>query len=470
MKSMPASACVLALCVATGTIHAQSSRQGHIELRWGDAPAGNRSPSQPELYIADGHGGRERVDLDAARRATGNLYSLYGQQVDMTLAPGPWPNGHLVPSSISGPGSTSASPMKPFVAGSQPWVTLLCRFPDIAGPDPRPPAFFTELMSNNPGRMDHYWREVSYDQADIAGSEVAGWFTLPYPRSHYVPDDAECSSDVRADLDALWNDCTAVADAQVDFSPFAGINTMYNGDLDGCAWGGAHYAELDGVEKVWYSTWEPPWAFADQAPLAHEMGHGFGLPHANNSDKDDNPYDNPWDLMSDAWDNSVLDQDFGLQPKHISIWSRDRLGWISAPRKLVISDDGTTNGIVLDRASLRGSTNVQMIVVTLPPTASIHRYYVIEARKRVGGYESALAGDAVIIHEVDATRNQPAWSVDADVPPADYSFNEGSMFKVGESWTEPTDAFTVTVVSATAEGFVLNVQRGSDVIFQNDFD
>ena len=101
-----------------------------------------------------------------------------------------------------------------------------------------------------------------------------------------------------------------------------------------------------------------------------------------------------------------------------------------------------------------------------PPT----HYYTIETRTRVGTYEANLAGDAVIVHEVNTTRPEPSWCVDASVPPADLSNNEGSMFKVGESWTAPGSVFTVRVKSATANGFVIDVERGSDRIFVNGFD
>lgn len=337
------------------------------------------------------------------------------------------------------------------------------------GRRPEALAYFAGMLSTATGRLDDYWREVSYNKVNLVGSKVSGWFTLPYPRSHYV---TTTNGVTKANLDALWADCTGAADAQVDFRPFAGINTMYNSDLDCCAWGGGHYATLDGTSKVWYSTWEPPWGFANEAPLAHEMGHGFGLPHANNSDLDGDVYDNPWDVMSDNWDNAAHDATYGAQPKHISIWSRDHLGWIDTPRKIVIASNGNVGGIVLDRASLLGSTHVQMVKVTLPSPAPATHYYVIEARKRIAGFESALAGDAVIIHEVDENRDEPAWSVDASVPPATVSNNPGSMFVVGESWAAPGNAFKVSVTAATSDGFVIDVQRGPvvDLIFRSGFE
>lgn len=448
---------------------AQAVQTGTLELRWGDPPPGNGTVSRFEARIADADGHRRSIDAQQALRVSHDLFSLYGRTVDVTAQPAVQTGDALVPESIVAAGVPMQVGQMPRVIGSQPWVTLLCKFADVAD-EPRDTAYFTDMLSNDPGRLDRYWREVSYDKVDIVGSEVYGWFTLPFARVHYVPLNPD-GSDGAADLDALWDDCTQVADASVDFTPFVGINTMYNANLDCCAWGGGRGATLDGVDKFWYSTWEPPWGYANEAPLAHEMGHGFGLPHANNSDGDSSPYDNPWDVMSDAWDHAGSDPTFGAQPKHVSIWSRDHLGWIDAQRKITVSEDGRVTGIVLDRSSLVGSTNAQMIEVTLPPPQPESHYYVIEARTRVPGFEANLAGNAVIIHEVNLNRGEPAWSVDATVPPADVADDPGSMFVVGESWTEPNGAFTVRVTAQTPDGYVLDVQRGpGDVIFAGGFD
>ena len=444
--------------------------QGTLELRWGDSSPGAEPQSQFEVAVVEADGTRHPLDTASALRAAGNLFAMAGRRVALSVQPGPWPDGKLVADAIVVADASAKAAATPLVSGSQPWVTLACKFSDIAT-EPQTVAYFSTMLSNTTGRLDHYWREVSYNKVNVAGSTAYGWFTLPHPRSYYVPVGANCSSP-RANLDALFTDCTAAADSTVNFSPFVGINTFYNGDLDGCAWGGGHYAALDGPSRLWYATWEPPWGYQHEAPLGHEMGHGFGLPHANNSDLDSDTYDNPWDVMSDSWHNATGSSGgtYGWLPKHLSIWSRDDLGWVDAPRKLTVSTNGAINGIVLDRASLIGSTHVQMIVVTLPGEPATH-YYVIEARKKVGTYEANLAGDAVIIHEVKTDRDAPAWSVDASVPPENVSNNEGSMFKVGESWTAPGNAFTVSVTSATTDGFVLNLQRGAgDLIFKNGFD
>ena len=37
--------------------------------------------------------------------------------------------------------------------------------------------------------LDHYWREVSYNQMNVTGSNVVGWYTLPQPMSYYCQPD-----------------------------------------------------------------------------------------------------------------------------------------------------------------------------------------------------------------------------------------------------------------------------------------
>lgn len=439
--------------------------EGRLELVWGDGEPGSGLAEQFLVHVVTDGGHRYRLDPQAAREAAGDLYALAGKPVAVEFAArAATPDGLQVDAIVSAGASESAT--QPAVAGNTVWATLLCKFSDVAT-EQKPLSFFAGQYGNNPGQLDHYWREVSYNKINLTGSSAYGWFTLPSPRSTYVPAGGS------ADLNKLFDDCTNAANPTVNFAAnggLQGINMMFNGDLDGFAWGGSRCKTLDGVNKCWSSTWNPPWSFSNSAPLSHEMGHGYGLPHANNSDNDTDPYDNPWDVMSDAWSNAASDATYGKIAKHLSTYSRDRLGFVDTARKRTINVDGTYP-IELDRASLVGSTKTQMIVVN-PPGEPASHYYTIEARKPAGKYEASLAGTAVIIHEVLTTRSTPAWIVDATNPPATVSNNEGSMFKVGETYTL-AGKFSVTVNSATAEGFNVTVVRGTglapDPIFQSGF-
>ena len=93
--------------------------------------------------------------------------------------------------------------------------------------------------------LDDYWREVSYDQINLMGSSAHGWYTLPRTRSYYV------TLSTNAMLNQLAQDCTAAADADIDFTTVKGINMMFNDQLDGYAWGGSMALTLDGVYKAW---------------------------------------------------------------------------------------------------------------------------------------------------------------------------------------------------------------------------
>ncbi len=307
---------------------------GHLQLIWGDGPpAASGQQQQFRVSLVDDNGRRTPLDPASALHAARDLYALNGQSVAVEVEDASTqaaPSTGLVSTAIVPlhAGTSAQNGVTSAITGSQPWVSILCKFSDDAG-EPNPLGYFTTMYANQSGRLDHYWRTVSYGKINIVGSAAYGWFTLPHPRSYYV-------SSSSADLNKLFDDCTAAADPSVDFSQFVGINQMFNDVLDCCAWGGGRYTTLDGQNKLWRVTWEPPWSFHNLAPMAHEMGHGFGLPHANNSDGDNDPYDNPWDVMSDAWDNATHDSSYGALPKHISIYSRDRLGWVDASEKQVI--------------------------------------------------------------------------------------------------------------------------------------
>ena len=448
-----------------GPVAAPALLVGRLELVWGDAdPAPKAAGAAPQFRatLVDDAGARHALDPDQALRAAGDLHALFGKRVAVSLAPAAAKRAAaapvidaLVPVGDLLPAKAAEVPSK--ITGTTVWVTLMCKFSDIAT-EQKTRAFFQGQYGTAAGQLGHYWQEVSYNQVNLAGSDAYGWATLPQPRDYYVTKDANGKD--KADLGKLFTDCVAAHDADVNFAVnggVQGVNMMFNGDLDGYAWGGSRCATLDGVNKCWSTTWNPPWSFGNLAPLCHEMGHGYGLPHANNSDADSDPYDNPWDVMSDAWNNAVPNATYGTLPKHIGQYSRNRLGWVATARKRTINAGSGATSLALDRASLAGSSNVQMLVLGYPDQST--RYYVVEVRKRVGNYENRLAGDAVIIHSVDTSRGEPAWSVDADTPPANRANNEGSMFKVGEMWTSPDFAFRVTVDAATAEGFVVSVRR-----------
>ena len=451
--------------------------QGVLQLRWGDAPAavhGKPRAAHFEAWLDAGPDKRYRLDAEQARRAAGDLYALANRRVAVayraparvkagaaaTVAVQATPEisaivaADLAPSRTMARGDVVGARTATTLAGSTRWVTVMCKFADVVS-EQKSHAFFQAQYGNAPGQLGHYWSEVSYGRIDLAGSTAHGWYTLPRPRASYL---SVVNGRTKADLSQLFADCTAQADAEVDFRGAQGINLMFNAELDGSAWGGGACATMDGSYQCTRATWNPPWAFSNLAPLAHEMGHGYGLPHSDNTDGDADTYDNPWDLMSDAWRNAVSDATHGLLPKQLNMAQRDRLGWVAPESKRVLSaDNGAIHDVMLAWADGATGTGTQMLVLAQPTQPDPYRtvVYVLEARRRYGSYDGRLAGDAVIIHVLEDYGI--ARSIDTDTPAADLSNNEGSMLRAGESWRTPDERHWVEVVSMTASGFLVRV-------------
>ncbi len=353
------------------------------------------------------------------------------------------------------------------VAGSQPWVSILCKFSNVAA-EPENLSYFQNMYGNQPGGLDHYWRENSYDTINIVGSTAIDWVVMPNPQTFYVPTPGQNSD---ANLSALFNDCTGAADPFVDFSnggdPFVGINMMFNALLDCCAWGGRFGATLDGITKSWRTTWEPPWGYADEAVIAHEMGHGFGLPHATNWDNDGFPYDSPWDVMSSATSYAVNDSTYGRLGKHNLAYHKDNLlGWIPEAQIFEATGSGSFT-VTLDHMALATTSNHRIARVPIPGSS---RFYTVETRKRIGNYDGNVPADAVIICEVQPGRGEPIWVVDSDIPPANFGDNEGSMWRVGETFTDAAANLSISVDTETANGFEVTITFGLDAIFDDGFE
>lgn len=342
------------------------------------------------------------------------------------------------------------------VSGPQPWISILCKFSDVAD-EPRSLAYFQGMYASTYPGLDHYWRALSYDKVNVSGSNAVAWVTLPYSVSHYA-------SSGGGDLDAMVNDCTAAADPYVYFPNFVGINMMFNDEFGPYAWGGSRYLTLDGATKRYRVTWEPPWGYRNVAVIAHEMGHGFGLPHSNNADGDTDPYDNPWDVMSDAWHYAVSNSTYGTVGKGTIAYHRDILGWIDTARRMVIDSPGIYEA-TLDHLALSASSNLRMIKVVQPGSS---KFYTVEVRDKVG-YDGGLPGFAVVIHEVDSGRREDAWLVDAENPAN--GADEGAMWRVGECFGDVANEISICVQSVTTEGFVVRVAYGdTGIVFDDGFE
>lgn len=354
-----------------------------------------------------------------------------------------------VPPETSAP-TPEGAPGPAGVSGSHPWVSIMCKASDIAD-EPQDYAYFDGMYSDTKPGLNHYWKELSFNNFDVTGSGVAGtgWYTLPHGDAHYNP----TASSGGADTTALMTDCIAEADPDVDFSLYVGINMMFNYNFDrGWAWGGGTGTlTLDGVTKSWKATWEPPWGYADISVISHEMGHGFGLPHSTAIDWT-SVYDNAWDVMS--WDRyncgtgSVhRDATYGCMAQHTISPYKDLLE-IIPDTKILTLIPGMSVTVDLDDLAAAPSTGYHMIKI--PIGTSAFSFYTVEARRHTG-YDAKLPGEAVIIHEIE--------TYTAVLVPNASATDPAVMWIVGETYTDAANGIEVTVNATTTSGFNVTVSN-----------
>lgn len=447
---------------------------GVLTVLWGDQSTGDHTPAIYRLHQANGQvipllSGPSEGELLAAR---GHTIQVTGQWtasrssaavLDPTTPVFQVRRIEQTLNSLADAGGEDA------LAGSHPWITLMCRFNDNPS-IPRDRAYFQGMYANTPGRLDHYWREMSYQQANVTGSEAVGWLVLPKPRSGYNTN----GDPKHFNLDLAADDCTAAANAAVDFSRFVGINLMFNDTLDGFAWGGQHWfnTPLDG-KGYFYVTWEPPWGYADITVLKHEMGHGFGLPHSAYSDSV--IYDNAWDVMSNAWEGcytspAFRDTVYGCMGQGTIAYYRDKLGWIPNNQKAVVSH-GSVAILSLDWLGLPSTKHLRMIKI---PVDGTRRFYTVEARGY--NYASSLSpwpgydqkfqpflggagGQGAVIHVIDPSRANEAHVIDVDGN--GNTADAGAYLLPGETYRNPDDKVTIRVLSKESTGLTVQVSNGA---------
>ncbi|HPC83319.1 MAG TPA: S-layer homology domain-containing protein [Thermoanaerobaculaceae bacterium] len=420
----------------------ETTLRGVLALVWGDGPPENPQTRGPVAILTDEGGSSVELLLDDATvQAVGGWRALDRRRVEVrgTVSS---VHGQLAAASVVVRALRTIDPpaAPAAITGAQPWVSIMCKFSDISA-EPKNLTYFQNMYMNAFPGLDHYWRELSYSNANVSGSTAYGWFTLPQPRSYYIP------SGGSANLSQLFDDCTAVADPAVNFTPFVGINLMFNSDLDGFAWGGGRWATLDGVTKLWYTTWEPPWGYNNVSTMAHEMGHGFGLPHSDWLGGT-SVYDNSWDVMSNSWAGSGSDPTYGHYAQHTISHHKNLLGWWRAP-EIVTVPSGQSISVRLERLGYPGFPIAKMVKVPIGGSATY--FYTVEARQKKG-YDVQLPGAGTIIHEVDTSRNE-----DARVQGTDGAM--GSAWAPGTLFRDAANNIGVAVVGApsSASGYIVAV-------------
>jgi hypothetical protein len=264
------------------------------------------------------------------------------------------------------------------------------QFNDVPGV-PQTPDYYKDLFTRNgTGGLCDYWRAVSCNALDLTSSRVFGWFTMSHTSSEVsqlrFPGD-------RSTL-VQWGLDTAVAHG-VNLAAFRSVLIVQNFGVD-------HGAAGNGILIVHQNPTLCEFGF-----IAHEMGHGFGLPHSNAADPD-MVYGDGWDLMSFAtttfqfpiqFRGTQGDATVGLNARNVEALNAVPVGraWVPA-----VADFSAP--IVLDALNQSPIGNHGLLVAKIPanatqPPGANGSSYTVEFRRRAG-WDRSIPEDAVLIHEV----------------------------------------------------------------------
>jgi M6 family metalloprotease-like protein len=280
------------------------------------------------------------------------------------------------------------------VHGSTRWAVLLCKFSDD-NTEPHAQQFYRDFFSETgagQGGLYDYWKTVSYGNIDLSGSSVFGWYTLPYTAAELNnlggPQPGGRAQKIQACVDTAMND--PAFPAWTIFSSYYGIAVMWNNP--GQTWGGQQTIAMHGWGfngSLYGWGWRTMGAVAlnadawQLAPAAHEVGHGYGLPHSFAEPNAE--YGDRWDIMSWArvfWYNT---SPWGASGPSLSAAYRSQLGWIPANRTYTYPGGAVSQSLRLTPVNQPNGTDYMMAQVPIDATTM----WIVEQRQK-SGYDRGI--------------------------------------------------------------------------------
>ena len=329
--------------------------------------------------------------------------------------------------------AAAARALAPSTTGNQSLAVLLVNFADNRS-TPWTPAVAQSVVSSG---LNSYYGEASNNRTSFTVTAF-GWYQLSATTTgcDYLGWESEAFAQARAaGVDPASYNHVMIVLAPVPYSV--------------CAWAGL--GELGGP-VTWIND-----PFLTVRTIAHELGHNFGLDHAN-----------AWvcpagamigsGCVSQAYGDPFDDMGIGSSGSYeFSSWHKWQLGWLDPSEQQTVSATGDYS-LVADEAAR--DSGVKLLLVPLANGSS----YAVETRSATGQYDSSIdrrATTGALIRLVPtalASSSNETNLIDGNPGTATFS---DAAFQVGECLSDPVNDLAITTVSASNGKTVVHVALGT---------
>ena len=430
-RAVRALAALALLCsLAAGAFAAQPARtgkpvalEGTLDVLVEDYADGH---SRTRHFVKTDHG---RVELKFAARATqlpsGTRVRVHGQAAqDEVLA-------------LDGTQVEALTTVLPATMGEQRIAVLLVNFADNAV-QPITAASANTLVFDS---IDKYYQEASFGQTWFKG-QVFGYYTIAMSKS--VCDPYGMASQAEA----------AAAAAGVDLSAFN--RKVFLFPRNACAW--------SGLGNVGGSNTRA-WANGSFVPLTvgHELGHNYGLHHAHAYDCDIAPLGNtctslPYGDAADIMGNN--------KAGHFNPFEKEMLGWLNDGVSPPIHVATTSGRYAIEPYS---SSSVGAKAIKIPRGIDAYgrpSWYYLEYRQPIGADATLTLGNltkGVMVRVGTDGDAESGYQLDMTPGTSTNTYTElyDGALAVGRTYTDGAAKVGFTLVSADANGAVVDVSVGS---------
>lgn len=319
----------------------------------------------------------------------------------------------------------------PAATGSKTLLVIRVDFPDLQGLP------YTDTQATNVlSGLEAFYREMSYGKVGFSqlgsGSDVTPAFRMPKSTAYYGTNDASL----------LRTDARAAAKA-AGFDPVRySMDAVWFGRVSGFKWSGLGYV---GAVGIWIHD------TASVGVFAHELGHNFGLNHANFWDTSGLSvigagtaveYGDKFDTMGSA----------SAGAKHFNARYKSLLGWIPGTDAIQVSTNGVQRIIAHDDPAASGLRAIRV-------SKDSQTNYWVEYRMHYTGNKWLAKGIGI---RWAGPGNQGTRLLDPT--PGTVAGKDDAVVLIGRTFADPSAGIYLTPIGlagSNPEAIQVMVNRGS---------